>query len=167
MVRLRDLAIAPAAEGALILLLGGLGWAAQQPLLFASLGPTAYEIVEWPLRKSARPYSVIAGHMVALAAAWGALVMCHGLHSPSVATAGTVVVPRIWAAVISVMLTTAVTLAIGASQPAALSTTLLVALGAMQTVRAALDIVVAVLILVAAAEPIRRVRAQLKRSAQP
>jgi hypothetical protein len=43
-----------------------IGWAIHMPLIFASLGPTAYEIVEKPNSKSARVYNVIVGHFVAL-----------------------------------------------------------------------------------------------------
>ncbi|HEV2399831.1 MAG TPA: hypothetical protein VGS27_23020 [Candidatus Sulfotelmatobacter sp.] len=35
-------------EGGLILAVGAAGWAAHAPLLFTSLGPTAYELLEQP-----------------------------------------------------------------------------------------------------------------------
>jgi hypothetical protein len=35
-------------EGGLVLALATIGWATNQPLIFASLGPTAYELVEQP-----------------------------------------------------------------------------------------------------------------------
>ena len=46
--RRADLLWATLGEGGLILVLGAIGWATKQPLIFASLGPTAYELVEQP-----------------------------------------------------------------------------------------------------------------------
>jgi hypothetical protein len=54
------------------------------------------------------------------------------------------------------VITTAATLALKASQPASLSTTLLVSLGSMQTMRDAATIAIAVLIIAAVGEPLRR-----------
>jgi hypothetical protein len=53
---------------ALILLIGAIAFAARKPVIFASLGPTAYELVEKPLAPSARTYNIITGHMVWLVA---------------------------------------------------------------------------------------------------
>lgn len=38
--------LAVVGEGGLILVVGAAGWAAHMPLIFASLGPTAYELME-------------------------------------------------------------------------------------------------------------------------
>jgi hypothetical protein len=43
-----DLFWATLGEGGLVLVLAAIGWATRQPLIFASLGPTAYELVEQP-----------------------------------------------------------------------------------------------------------------------
>jgi hypothetical protein len=43
-----DLFWATLGEGDLILTLAGIGWITKQPLIFASLVPTAYELVEQP-----------------------------------------------------------------------------------------------------------------------
>ena len=51
---------------------------------------------------------------------------------------------------------TAITLAVNASQPAALSTALLVSLGSMQTAKDAWSIAAGVIILAAIGEPVRR-----------
>jgi hypothetical protein len=150
--------IAPLSEGALILLLEIVGWVTRWPFLFASLGPTAYEMVEQPQLRSARPYNVIVGHFVGLAAGWVTLWICHATASPKVSGAGVVAALRLWAALIAVVLTTLLTLAMRASQPASLSTTLLVSLGLMQTARDAAAIVISVLILACAGEPVRRWR---------
>lgn len=158
MVKKRDLVVTPVAEGALILVLAAIGWAAGWPFVFASLGPTAYEMVEKPESKSARPYNVITGHLVALGCGFFALWVLNAWASPKVMGAGFVSAPRMWAAVLAAGLTTLITLALAASQPASLSTALLVSLGAMQTARDAVAIVVAVLILAAIGEPVRLTR---------
>jgi hypothetical protein len=162
----RDLLIAPIGEGALIMVLAAIGWATRWPFIFASLGPTAYEMMEQPELKSARPYNVIAGHFVALGAGWASLWVFHARASPTVSIAGFVSAPRLWAAVLAVVLTTLVTLTIRASQPAALSTALLVSLGSMQTARSAAAIVISVLILAAIGEPLRRWRVKAGRRHQ-
>jgi hypothetical protein len=156
MTRKEDLIVAPLSEGALILLLAVLGWATRWPLVFASLGPTAYEMVEQPQSKSARPYNVVVGHLAALASGWAALWICHARASPGVSEF--VPGPRLWAATLAAALTTLITLLVRASQPAALATALLVSLGIMQTLRDTVAIVIAVLILAAAGEPVRRRR---------
>jgi hypothetical protein len=63
-----------------------------------------------------------------------------------------------WTVTFAASLTTAATLLAKASQPAALSTTLLVSLGAMQTRRDAVVIAAGVLITAILGEPVRRLR---------
>lgn len=149
-------------EGGLILVVGAIGWAAHLPLIFTSLGPTAYELVEKPKAPSAKTYNVIMGHLVALGAGFFALWVLNAWNAPKVASAGFIASPRLWAAVLSVALTTALTVLLKASQPAALSTTLLVSLGSMQRSRDAMAIVIGVLILAAIGEPVRRQFAKLQ-----
>lgn len=143
-------------EGGLILAVGAIGWAVHMPLLFTSLGPTAYELVEKPKAQSAKTYNIIVGHLWALGAGFFSLWVLAAWGAPKVNAAGFISSPRLWAAVLSVVVTTAGTLLLKATQPAALSTTLLVSLGSMQTGRDAIAIIVAVLILAAIGEPIRR-----------
>lgn len=150
-------------EGGLILVVGAAGWAAHMPLIFASLGPTAYELMEKPKNPSARVYNIIVGHFVALAAGFLSLWVLHAWGAPKVTAAEIVSRPRLWAAVLAVVITTAVTLALKASQPAALSTTLLVSLGSMQRGRDALAIMLGVVIVIAVGEPIRRLSQQFKK----
>ena len=68
MNRRADLLWATLGEGGLILVLGAIGWATKQPLIFASLGPTAYEFVEQPQLKSARSYNIVVGHLIGMGA---------------------------------------------------------------------------------------------------
>ena len=46
----KELLIAPAGEGLLILIVAAAGALLRQPLVFTSLGPTGYEMVEQPSR---------------------------------------------------------------------------------------------------------------------
>ena len=53
-----DVIWATAGEGGLILVIATIARGIKQQLIFASLGPTAFELVEQPLQRSARPYNV-------------------------------------------------------------------------------------------------------------
>jgi CBS domain-containing membrane protein len=152
----KDVLFASIGEGFLVLTVAAIGLIARMPLIFTSLGPTAYELVEKPNARSARLYNVIVGHMVALGAGFLSLWVLNAWAAPKVASAGFVSSPRLLAAVLSVVITTALTLLLGASQPASLSTTLLVSLGSMQKGRDAIAIALAVFIMAAIGEPVRR-----------
>lgn len=155
--RQKDLLIAPAGEALLLLLAALVGWLSHQPLIFASLGPTAYEQIETPHRRSARPYSIFAGHLVAIGAGYLALFATRAWYAPPVSTSG-VPLDRVWAVVLSAALTVLVTLLLHASQPAALSTTLLISTGILQQPVDAVLILGAVVLMILAGEPLRRLR---------
>jgi HPP family len=150
-------------EGGLVLALAAIGWATNQPLIFASLGPTAYELVELPQLPSAKAYNIIVGHLIGLGAGFLAVYLVNAWAAPNVLATGVVSARRIWAVAISAALTTLVSLVLKAGQPAALATALLVSLGAMQTRRDAIAIVAGVLLITAIGEPLRGLR--LKHSA--
>jgi len=158
LTKVRELAWATAGETGLILAVAAIGLACRQPLIFASLGPTAYELVEQPKIRSARVYNIIVGHLIALGSGFLALYLLNSWQEPNVLATGIVSSGRLWTVAISVALTTFLTLALSASQPAALATTLLLSLGAMQTWRDAVAIVAGVLIITAIGEPLRRFR---------
>ena len=162
MTKARNVLSGALGEGALILAVGTVAFAVRMPLLFPTLGPTAYELVEKPLSPSARTYNILMGHFFALGAGFLSLWILSAWGAPKVDSAGFVTSPRLWAAVLSVVLTTAGTLILNASQPASLATTLLISLGSMQTKRDAIAIAVAVVILAAIGEPVRRRFAQAK-----
>src|SRR5215471_9038908 len=150
-------------EGGLVLALAAIGWATNQPLIFASLGPTAYELVEQPQMPSAKPYNIVVGHLIGLSAGFLAVYLLNAWTAPNVLATGAVSAQRIWSTTISATLTTFACLALKAGQPAALATTLLISLGAMQTRRDAVAIITGVLLIVVLGEPVRRLR--LKRAA--
>jgi len=153
----KDLIVAPVLEAALILVLSLAGWMSHNPLVCASLGPTAFEIIETPERPSAQPYNILAGNVVGILAAFAALWLTHAWSVPSVSAAG-VPLARVWAGTLATMLTVFGTLLIRATQPAALSTSLLVSLGIMQTAKDAVIIIAAVALMTLIGEPIRRLR---------
>jgi len=161
-----DVIWATLGESGLILALAAIGWATGQPLIFASLGPTAYELIEQPHMRSARAYNIVVGHLIGLASGFFAIWLLHAWSAPNVLSAGVVAVPRLWAATLAAALTTALTLLVKAAQPAALATTLLVSLGAMQTRKSAVAIILGVLIVSAIGEPLRRVRLQMRNRTQ-
>jgi hypothetical protein len=66
MTKGKNVLYASLGEGALILLMGAIALALRRPLILASRGPTAYELVEKPLASSARTYNIVMGHMVGL-----------------------------------------------------------------------------------------------------
>ncbi|HEU5336309.1 MAG TPA: HPP family protein [Terriglobales bacterium] len=156
--RIPDEIWAPVWEAALILIVGITAWAAGQPWLFASLGPTAYEQAEKPHMKSARLYNVLVGHFVALGCGFLGVAIMHAWGAPKVNATTFIPMARLGASVIGVAATTLLCLKLKASQPAALSTTLLVTLGPYDTAMGALWIAVGVVIIAVVGEPVRRMR---------
>src|SRR5215475_7469835 len=153
-----DLFWATLGEGGLVLVMAAIGWATNQPLIFASLGPTAYELVEQPQLPSARTYNIIVGHLTGLGSGFLSVYLMNAWAAPSVMAMGVVSPERMGAMTIAAALTTLVTLVLRAGQPAALATTLLVSTGAMQTRQDAVVIVVGILLIAAVGEPVRRFR---------
>lgn len=156
-MRRRDLWIAPLCEGTLILIVGLAAWLSGQVLLFASLGPTAYEQIETPDRPSARPYNVIAGHLIGILIGFAVLHFTRAWVTPG-ATSGRLSLLRIEAAALSAALTVLCTLLARAQQPAAVATTLLISLGIMQRWQDGFIMMGAVLLMTLAGEPMRRWR---------
>jgi CBS-domain-containing membrane protein len=155
----KELLIAPAGEAALILIVAIVGWATHQPLIFASLGPTAYEMVEKPKQPSAHPYNVVVGHLIGVLAGFAAIFIVQAWTVPSVSVHG-VPLLRVFAATIAAALTAFFNVLTRATQPAALSTTLLIALGLMQTAQDGFMIMAGVVLITLLGEPIRRLRLQ-------
>jgi hypothetical protein len=147
-------------EGALLLVVAAIGWATHQPLVYASLGPTAYEQVARPNDRSSRLFNVVVGHLIGLASGFIAAFVCGTFDAPKVASAGFVPGVRVWAIALAVALTAAGTLLAKARQPAATATAMLVALGSMQTARDAGAIVAGIALIAVLGEPVRRIRAR-------
>jgi hypothetical protein len=154
-----DLWIAPVLEAALIFVAAITGWATHTPLVFASLGPTAYELIETPERKTARPYNIVVGHLIGILAGFAGLFIAHAWNAPALA-AGTIALPRAGASVLAAALTVLFTLLFKASQPAAVATSLLIALGSLQTWEDGFFIMGGVLMMLLLGEPLRVLRLQ-------
>ena len=157
-MRKKELLWGSLGEAGLILAVATIGWLVQQPLIFASLGPTAYELIEQPQLRSARTYNVIVGHLLGVACGFLALYLVDAWKAPNVLSTGIVSAGRLWAVTIASALTVFCTLIARAAQPAALATTLLIALGAMQTRRDAMAIAIGVIIVTALGQPLRHLR---------
>jgi hypothetical protein len=165
MRRKNDVIAAPLLEGTLILVVSLAGWISHNPLVFASLGPTAFEMIEAPVRPSAQPYNIIVGNLIAIAGAFAALWLTHAWSVPPVSASG-VPLARVWSAAAATLLTVLGTLLARATQPASLSTTLLISLGIMQTAKDGVVIMAAVLLMVLIGEPVRRWRVKSLRGRQ-
>ena len=166
MAKRADLMAGALGEGGLVLAIAAIAYVTHEPLLFASLGPTAYEQVETPTQKSARLWNVMVGHFIALAAGFFALWVLGTWAAPKVTVSSFVPAARMWTATLAATITAVGCLLAKASQPAALSTTLLVSLGSMQTERDALAIIAGVLLIGILGEPVRRFRVTQKESEQ-
>jgi hypothetical protein len=149
-------------EGSLILATGLVALGLHAPLIFSSLGPTIYEQIEMPNRRSAAAYSILVGHFLALGVGFGSLYITHAWGAPKVVVAGYVTWPRIWASVLAVTVTVLLTLLLKASQPASLATALLVTIGSYDTAWKALAIVVGVITVTVLGQPLRYLRKQEK-----
>jgi hypothetical protein len=147
-------------EGLLVIAVGATGLLTHKPLLFTSLGPTAYEQCEYPHRKSSRLWNVIVGHFVAIAAGFAAVALVHAWQAGNVTGSTSMNWPRLAASTLAVAATAGLNLMVEASQPAAFSTTLLVTLGSFQSGRGALSLAAGVLVIAFLGEIVRRHRAK-------
>lgn len=138
-----------------IIVVGILAHFTKQPLLFASLGPSAYLFFEEPMSDKSTPRNSIVGHVVGMAVGYACLVALGLSHQPDVLKAG-VTIPRIFAAALSVGFTGAVLTLLRASHPPAGATTLLVSLGFFTSLKELACIAVGVLIVTGLALAINR-----------
>ena len=111
-----------------IALSGTAAWAFDEPLLFPSLGATAFLFFETPMAEVASPRNAIIGHGVAIVAAVVALAIFGLLDAPSAYEDG-VTVARIGAVALAVALTGGVLRLLRAAHPPAGATTIIVASG--------------------------------------
>jgi hypothetical protein len=126
-----------------------------QPLLFPSLGPSAYLAFESPTQANSSVRNALLGHGIALLIALAALQVSGLAAHPSALVEGMTVV-RVLAAVLALALTSAVLQLIDATHPPAGATSLLVTLGLFKGVNGAGAIAAGVLIVVFASLLINR-----------
>jgi CBS domain-containing membrane protein len=123
-------------------------WAylAKEPLLFPSLGATAFLIFETPMAEVGSPRNTMIGHTVGVAAAVLSLWIFGLLDAPSVYVAG-MSVARIGAIALSVALTGGVLRVLRSAHPPAGATTIIVASGLLAKPRQIADVLIGVLLL--------------------
>ena len=117
-----------------------------QPLIFPSLGPTAYLFFESPMSRRASPRNAIIGHLVATLAGALSLALFGLLDNPSVLQEG-MTLARVGAATLSTALTGGILLLLRASHPPAGATVLIVSLGLLQRPFELLVVAIGVVIL--------------------
>jgi len=111
-----------------IALSGLWAWLFDEPLLFPSLGATAFLFFETPLAEVGTPRNAIVGHVVAIGAALASLGAFGLLDAPSVYVEG-VTPARIGAVAFSVAVTGGVLRLLRAAHPPAGATTIIVSSG--------------------------------------
>lgn len=119
----------PLATGGLILVVGLLGLALDEPWLFPSLAPTAFLQVHSPKHPSSRPYSIVVGHLVGLGAGCLAVVLLEASRAPGVLASGDLTAVRLCAATLGLALAALGMVLARAPHPPAAATTLLIAEG--------------------------------------
>ncbi|WP_246256843.1 HPP family protein [Amycolatopsis anabasis] len=102
-----------------------------QPLVFPSLGPTAFLLFSTPLVPAASPRNTVLGHLVGIGAGALGLAVTGLLTTPP--HLDDVTVPRVGSAAIALGLTCGLMPLLRVSHPPAAATTLIIALGLLRT----------------------------------
>ena len=118
----------------------------KEPLVFPSLGATAFLIFETPMAEIGTPRNTIVGHTVGILAGAVSLAIFGLLNSPSLYVSG-LTFGRVCAMALAVALTGGVLRFIRAAHPPAGATTIIVASGLLHTPRQMLDVLVGVILL--------------------
>ena len=132
-----------------IALSGLAAWGFDEPLLFPSLGATAFLIFETPTAEVGSPRNTLIGHGVGILAAAFALAIFGLLDSPSAFEEG-VTFSRVLAVALSVALTGGVLRLLRAAHPPAGATTIIVSSGLLAEGEQMLAVAAGVLLLTAA-----------------
>ncbi len=100
----------------------------RSPLIFPSLGPTAFLLFHRPLSNAACPRNAILGHLLALFVGWLSLFLTGLTDTPPILEVG-VMGRHIAAAALSIGLTSGLMVLLNVPHPPAGATTLIVSLG--------------------------------------
>ena len=136
-------------------ILAVLAHVASAPLLFPSLGPTAFLHFYRPLAGASSPRSSLLGHLIGACAGWASLVVFGLLGEPNALVAG-VTWSRVGAAALSLGATSGLMVLLRAPHPPAGATTLIVSLGLMASLGELAVLMMAVVLLVGQALAINR-----------
>jgi CBS-domain-containing membrane protein len=128
---------------------------ARAPMIFPSLGPTAFLFFYTPLAPAASPRNTIIGHAIGAAAGWMSLAAL-GLLDDGPALVSGVSWAYVFAASAALALTASVMALLDAPHPPAGATTLIVALGLLTEVNELLILMAAVVLLTVQAFVINR-----------
>lgn len=101
------------------------------PFIFPSLGPTAFLLFYTPTAPASSPRNTILGHLVGVGAGYLSLVI-FGLTAAAPALATSVTAGRVWAAALSLALTSGFMVWLRVPHPPAGATTLIVSLGILR-----------------------------------
>ena len=124
-------------------------WGFDEPLLFPSLGATAFLIFETPMAEVGTPRNTVIGHAVGILAAGLSLAIFGLLDAPSAFEEG-VTLARVAAVALSVGLTGGVLRLLRAAHPPAGATTIIVSSGLLADGDQMLAVAVGVLLVTAA-----------------
>jgi len=127
----------------------------KEPFVFPSLGPTAFLFFYTPTAAAASPRNAIIGHAIGAAAGWACLVG-FGLQDSGPATAVGVTWQRVFAAGLSLGLTSGLMILAGTPHPPAGATTLIISLGVLNEFRQVSVLMLAVVLLTVQAITINR-----------
>ena len=128
----------------------------KQPLVFPSLGATAFLIFETPMAEVGTPRNTMLGHTVGVAAGVASLALFGLLDAPSVYVSG-VTLGRVGAIALAVALTGGILRVLRSAHPPAGATTIIVASGLLAKPRQILDMLIGVLLLTIAGWCLNRV----------
>jgi CBS domain-containing membrane protein len=134
---------------------GVCAWVFEQPLLFPSLGATAFLIFETPMAEVGSPRNTIVGHVVAISAAAFALG-AFGLFDEASAYEEGVTAARIGAVALAVALTGGLLRLLRCAHPPAGATTIIVSSGLLDGAGQMLAVAIGVAIVTAAGWAINR-----------
>jgi hypothetical protein len=151
---------APVAASAILTIIGAIAIAADEPLLFASLGPSAYLAAKKPRERSTTFYNVFVGHMTGLGAGFLAVFALGAWNAPTPFVNSYSLAPvRLFAVALAVLWSLFADSLLRVDHTATEATTILVATGFFRTGTDALMVIQAVAIMAFLSEVFRRLRA--------
>jgi HPP family len=158
--RIPDRYWAPTAAVLMLSAVAGIGIAAREPLLFASLGPSAYLAAHKPKERTSSFHNVFLGHMIGLGAGFLAVFLLHAWSAPvSFVNSYSIAPIRVASMALAVFLSMFADCRLGIDHAATEATSILVAMGFFRTVTDALMVVQGVAIIAILSELFRRIRA--------